>query len=186
MNVIPDPASVGADFCARCGARLDRRPIDGQDREFCPSCGRIAWRNPVPASAAVVIDGDRVLLVRRSIEPYRNSWTLPAGYQEVGEHPATTAERETREESGLIVQAYGLLDVMLTEDDPRKPAILIVYLCRAIGGTAAAADDASEVSYFPIDALPTPIGFANNRRVLERVQREHAAGGIQHIRLPPR
>lgn len=178
-------AAGGATYCAACGSALLVRRIEGREREVCGDCGRISWRNPVPASAAVVVRGGEVLLVRRGIEPFRGAWTLPAGYQEVEEHPAVTAERETLEETGVQVRAVGLLDVLLTEDDPRKPAILVVYLCEVLSGTPRPADDATEAAFFPIGDLPDPIGFRNNRVVLDRVAREHAAGEIRVRPLDP-
>lgn len=159
-------------YCARCGQRLLGRRIDGRERMVCPACSQVAWLNPVPAAAAIVLRDDRVLLVKRSIEPLRGSWTLPAGYQEADEPPHATAEREVMEECGLCVRAYGLYDVQLTVDDPRKPAILVSYLCRDSGGRPRALDDAAEAGFFPLDDLPGPIGFENNRRLLRRLARE--------------
>src|SRR5262249_52301202 len=114
-------------FCTACGARLDAREIEGRQRRVCPGCGRVAWENPVPAAAVAVRRGRQVLLCRRDIDPYRGHWTLPAGYQEVDETIETTAVREVREETGLIVKLTGLLDVLTTTDDPRKAGLLVIY-----------------------------------------------------------
>ncbi len=54
-----------------------------------------------PASSAVVIDGDRYLLVRRANPPAQDLFAFPGGRAEPGETPAETALRELEEENGL-------------------------------------------------------------------------------------
>jgi ADP-ribose pyrophosphatase YjhB (NUDIX family) len=156
-------------FCSECGARLVARDVDGRPRQHCESCDRIVYENPVPAAAVAVRRGRAVLLCRRAIEPFRGSWTLPAGYQEIDETIETTAVREVREETGLVVRLTGLLDVLTTTDDPRKPAILVVYEAEEVEGELLPGSDANEVAFHPLDALPQPVGFSNHRRILERL-----------------
>lgn len=157
-------------FCSACGARLVERDTEGRLRQVCDSCGRINYENPVPAAAAAVRRGSDVLLCRRRIEPYLGSWTLPAGYQEVDESIESTAIREVREETGLVVRLTGLLDVMTTTDDPRKAAILVVYLAEEVDGELQPGDDADEVAFHPLDDLPDNVGFINHRRILKRLR----------------
>jgi ADP-ribose pyrophosphatase YjhB (NUDIX family) len=159
-------------FCANCGTSLVPRELDGRTRQACPACRHVAYENPVPAAAVAVRRGRQVLLCRRRIEPYRGSWTLPAGYQEVDESIETTAVREVREETGLVVRLTGLLDVMTTTDDPRKPAILVVYEAEEVDGDLLPGSDANEVGFHALDDLPEPVGFVNHRRILERLRRE--------------
>jgi len=158
-------------FCSACGQPLEPREIEGRERRWCARCHAVAYENPVPAAAVVVRRPDEVLLCRRAIEPFAGSWTLPAGYQEVDEAIETTAVREVREETGLVVRLTGLLDVLTTDDDPRKPAILVVYEAREVDGELEPGDDAREAAFHRLDALPEPIGFRNHRLVLDRLRR---------------
>ncbi len=176
-----------ARFCPLCGGALAWVQIEERDRPRCAACRLVLYANPAPAAATVVIDRDRVVLTRRVIEPYAGHWTLPAGYEEYDESPVETAIRETREETGLEVRAFGLYDVLYTADDPRKRGILAVYLCRVVGGALRAGDDAADARYFPIDALPPldEIGFVNNRVVLKRLQDEHRAGSLRYLPVEP-
>jgi ADP-ribose pyrophosphatase YjhB (NUDIX family) len=130
----------------------------------------VRYENPVPAAATVVLRDREVLLCRRCIEPFRGSWTLPAGYQEVDESIESTAIREVREETGLVVRLTGLLDVMTTTDDPRKAAILVVFLAEEVDGELRPGDDADDVAFHSIDDLPEDVGFINHRRILQRLQ----------------
>lgn len=165
-----------ARFCPLCAGPLADARIEERSRRWCAACRFVLYENPAAAAATLVLDGRRVLLIRRAHEPYRGTWTLPAGYEEVDETPAETAVRETREETGLEVVVYGLYDLLYTADDPRKRGILAIYLCRPVGGELAAGDDAAEVRWFDIGALPAEIGFVNNRRILTRLERELVGG----------
>jgi 8-oxo-dGTP diphosphatase len=118
------------------------------------------------------LDEDRrVLLVRRSIEPFRGDWALPAGYQDLHESPQEAAIREVREETGLGVEVIRLLDLQHVPDDPRKPANVAVFLCKLKDGPGAgelqAGDDASDAAWFPLNDLPDSMGFPNNRKILD-------------------
>ena len=53
-------------------------------------------------------DRGRVLLIQRTDN---GLWSLPGGGQEVGESVAETAVRETREETGIRVEVFGMVGV---------------------------------------------------------------------------
>jgi len=50
---------------------------------------------------AVVIEDERLLLIRRGTDPGRGRWTLPGGRVEAGESMVVGVLRELREETGL-------------------------------------------------------------------------------------
>lgn len=156
-----------ATHCPLCGAALKSTPWEGRDRPRCGACGFVYFFNPASAAAGLVLDAgeQQVLLVRRSIQPHKGSWALPAGYQEVDETPQQAVLREVYEETGIEVQVIRLLDVVWVGDDPRKPANVIIYLCRSLGGELRAASDASEVAWFPLSELPADIGFGNRELI---------------------
>ena len=160
-----------ARYCPLCGVELEGVRLGGRARRRCPSCEFVLYRNPASAALGVVLDARaRILLVRRSIEPYRGCWALPAGYQEADESPEATVVREVREETGIEVAALGLLDVCFVPDDPRKPANVVVFLCRATGGSLAPGREESDVGWFDLERLPEPIGFDNVTRILARLR----------------
>lgn len=164
-----------------CAGELAPKLHFHRERLRCGACGFVLYANPAAAAAAIVLRGDEVLMIRRSIEPFRGHWTLPAGYEEVDEPPARTAVRETFEETGVVIAIRGLYDVLYTSDDPRKRAILIAYLADPVGGTLQAGDDAQDARYFRLDALPDDIGFANNRRLLNRLVDDWKSGEFRMV-----
>lgn len=162
--------SRDARFCLLCGAGLVLAPVEGRERRRCPRCRFVLFENPASAAAGVVIDEHRqVLLVRRAIEPFLGCWALPAGYQELDEHPEDTVRREVLEETGIEVRVLDLLDLVFVPKDQRKPANVAFFLCRPTGGVLAAGHDAAEAAWFPLAELPLDLGFDNGPLLLDRL-----------------
>lgn len=64
-------------------------------------------------AGVVVVDNERVLLVRNRYGVTSGRYLLPAGRVRPGEMPDRAAERETLEETGLRVRVTGLLGVRI-------------------------------------------------------------------------
>jgi 8-oxo-dGTP diphosphatase len=114
---------------------------------------------PLVGVGAIVIDGPRVLLVKRAHPPLQAQWSIPGGVLEVGEFVHEAAVREAREETGLIVAAgelLGVYDRVLRDPESRVQYhyVLIDFLCRPVGGNLLAASDAAEVRWFRREELP--------------------------------
>lgn len=50
---------------------------------------------------AIIVDGKKILLIKRSVEPFEGTWTLPGGHIEKGELDVDAVMREVKEETGL-------------------------------------------------------------------------------------
>jgi 8-oxo-dGTP diphosphatase len=121
---------------------------------------------PFIGVGAIVIEADRVLLVKRAHPPIQGQWSIPGGVLEVGEFVRDAAVREAREETGLIVEPgvlLGVYDRVLRHADGRVQYhyVLIDFLCRPIGGELCASSDATEVAWFTRDKLP-PLNLADD------------------------
>src|SRR5574341_1406695 len=107
---------------------------------------------PLVGVGAVIVEGERVVLVRRAAEPMAGQWSIPGGLLELGETMRAGAVREAREETGLEVEAGEVLEVLdriLPDGDgrPRYHYVLIDFLCRRIGGELRAGGDAAEARW---------------------------------------
>lgn len=130
-------------YCARCGNAMSRAP--GREGHLhCVGCGFVHYRNPLPAVALVVRNGDRVLLVRRAVPPAKGMLCLPGGFLEMGETPREGGRRELLEETGLTALETGVLE--LETDTTAYGGILLVVLeVTGWSGSAEPGDDASEI-----------------------------------------
>jgi 8-oxo-dGTP diphosphatase len=114
---------------------------------------------PLVGVGSIIIEDDRVLLVKRAHPPIQGQWSIPGGVLEVGELVREAAVREAREETGLIVEPgdlLGVYDRVLRNDEKRVQYhyVLIDFLCRRVGGELLAASDAAEVRWFTREELP--------------------------------
>jgi ADP-ribose pyrophosphatase YjhB (NUDIX family) len=153
-------------YCPSCGTHLQDRIVDHRTRRACPACGRIQWRNAKPCAGVLVIRNGKVLLVRRTVEPFLGYWDIPGGFCEVDEHPLQTAIREVREETGLEIELTGLLGLWLDEY-VEHTTLNIYYLARPLSRRIRAGDDADGAAWFAPNALPRRIAFQNGRQALE-------------------
>ena len=160
-------------FCPLCGEKLKRVSRDGRMRLYCGRCERILYENPVPATAAVVLNGtDRLLLVKRAMEPAKGAWCLPGGFVELDETPDEGVVRELQEETGLKGRVEQLIDVVGEDSSFYGPLIIIGYHISPYGGTLKAGDDAAEVRYFPLADLPQ-VAFASHRVIIDIIARRN-------------
>jgi ADP-ribose pyrophosphatase YjhB (NUDIX family) len=154
-------------YCPHCGHALEDREAFGRVRRSCPACDTVVFREHKVAAGVLVVHDDKVLLVRRRMNPRQGMWTFPAGFVDFDEDPAEAAVRECREETGLEVEVTGLLDLIAGREHARGADIVIVYCARLVGGEPRAGDDVDWVAFFAPDELP-PLAFRATRAALDK------------------
>ncbi len=143
--------------------------IGDRQREQCPACGFIAWRNPAPVAMAVIEHEQQLVLIRRRDAPLASYWAPPAGYVETGESVPEAVMREAREECGLEIVLDGLAGVYSQAD---VDVLIVAYRAHSSGGRLVAGDDASEVGLFSpgrLPAQPSPAAGSATDRWLHQV-----------------
>jgi ADP-ribose pyrophosphatase YjhB (NUDIX family) len=163
-------------FCQVCGHAMSERLAFGKLRRVCPACGHIHFSDPKVASIVFIEQNNRVLLVRRAMNPERGKWALPAGYIDDGEDPRAAAIREVHEETGLEIEITRLVDVQIGPGS-LGASIVIIYAAIVICGTARGQDDADAVLWYAAsDPLPE-LAFESTRWMIETwVEQQH--GGL--------
>lgn len=124
------------------------------------------FKPPVPAVGVVCLRGDEVLLIRRGTPPRIGEWSLPGGRIEPGERAADAALRELMEETGIVAELDGLLDVVDGFFPPDHHYVLIDYLARWISGAPRAGDDVVEAAFHPLDAALDLVAWDETRRII--------------------
>lgn len=134
-------------------------------------------------------EGDRMLFVRRSDN---GEWTPVTGIVDPGEHPATAAVRECREETRVEVEVERLVLVSVTREvthvnGDRAQYCILAFRCRWVSGEGEVGDDEStEVAWFPVEALP-PLSESHAWRVAVALENApECALVVDGLRLPVR
>ena len=125
------------------------------------------WRLAHPTtlgSRCLVLDGDRILLVRHVGGP---SWYLPGGGVKRGETFAEAACREVFEECGLTVSEPMLLHLYLNRSEGKIDHVAVFASTRFSGHLAVASAEIAEAAFFPLNDLPSDASPATRRRISE-------------------
>ncbi len=108
---------------------------------------------PTLAVGAVVVDDERLLLVRRSQPPGAGLWAVPGGRVEAGETLAEAVTRELREETGIEGMCGPLLgwSEILPEQSGESHLVLLDFEVTLLGAAEpVAGTDAREARWFPL------------------------------------
>ena len=157
-------------FCPHCGTGLEQTEVFNLVRPVCPQCDFVQFRDPKVAVIAFVTHRDKVLLIRRAVDPAKGKWALPGGYMDAGEMPEEALHRELDEEVGLDVTITRLLEIFPMES-PGQPSrgIVLAYEAEPDSDdliTLQSRDDVSAAGWFGPDELPLEVAFESTETLL--------------------
>ena len=98
-------------YCSFCATELILKVPKGDtfERSICPGCGAIHYESPSVVVTVCLHDEERLLWVRRGIEPSKGLWAFPGGFLEKGETIERAAIRELYEETGIKISESELV-----------------------------------------------------------------------------
>jgi ADP-ribose pyrophosphatase YjhB (NUDIX family) len=131
----------------------------------------------VDVRGAVIRDG-KILLIQERAD---GMWAMPGGWADLGNSPASVAEREVREESGYRVKAekvVAVIDANRIEPMEFYHAYKIIFLCRLLDGEPRTNYETLAVDFFDPDHLPPLSSYRTNEDMLKEV--------FAHVQNPDR
>ena len=181
------PAPRQQKFCSQCGTLNVHRLLEGDNRErdLCENCGAVHYQNPRLVVGTLPILNDKILLCLRAIEPRANTWTLPAGFMELGESMNEGAERETQEEAGVRIelgQLYTVINIAHVDQ------VHVYFLANALGPELDPGPETLEARWYGLDEIPWDnLAFKSVSTTLKHYLRERETGhfGTHHYSLSP-
>ena len=155
------------EYCSNCGEKNIFGFMEGQSRFYCKFCKKIHYENPKPTATLICMNEDKLLLVKRAVEPARGKWGLPGGFIELGETPNEGAIRELKEETNLDGKPIRLLGHCSNHNTIFGDVLLLGMEMEIKNWSEMeAGDDASEAVLFELDNLPE-IVFSCHEKIIK-------------------
>ena len=156
------------EYCSNCGGKNIFGLIDGQNRFHCISCKKIHYENPKPTATLICVYKNKLLLVKRAVEPAKGQWGLPGGFIELRETPNEGAIRELKEETNLNGKPISLLGHCSHHNTIFGDVLLLgIEMKIENWSEMEAGDDASEAELFELNHLPH-LAFSCHQKIVER------------------
>ncbi len=108
---------------------------------------------PQVCVGAVVVDDDRLLLIRRGHGPAAGEWSVPGGRVELGELMVEALVREVKEETGLDVAVGDYIGYVERVGDEHHFVIHDFHATAFDTEPLIAGDDAAEVRWVDLSAV---------------------------------
>jgi ADP-ribose pyrophosphatase YjhB (NUDIX family) len=122
----------------------------------------------IDVRGAVLHEGKILLIQERADE----KWAMPGGWADLGDTPATVAEREVWEESGYRVKAekvVAVIDANRIEPMEFYHAYKIIFLCRLLDGEPRTSYETLAVDFFDPKHLPPLSFYRTNEGMIQEV-----------------
>lgn len=130
---------------------------------------QVGYATPkIDVRGAVVHEG-RILLIQERAD---GRWSMPGGWADLGNPPASVAEREVWEESGYRVKAekvIAVLDANRLEPMEFYHAYKLIFLCTLVGGEPRISHETLAVDFFDPNELPPLSLFRTDEAMLKEV-----------------
>jgi len=125
-----------------------------KESDYIPSAlyDQITKFMPIVSVEALIIINKALLFLRRNNQPAKREWWFPGGRIRKGKNLEQALRREVKEETGLTIIAYELINVY-SRVFPERHDIAIAYLCKCEESNVTLNNEHSEYALFRI--VPT-------------------------------
>ena len=154
-------------YCPHCATPLEPYFDGKRQRQRCPACGWIHYRNPTVGVAVILLEKGHLLLGERR----SGGWCIPCGHVEWEESIEEAAVREFAEETGLQVTLQSIFAVHSNFHDEKQHTVGVWYRGQRLSGALRPGGDLLQVRFFPLGGLP-PLKFPTDIQVTDALQSE--------------
>ncbi|GIX49339.1 MAG: hypothetical protein KatS3mg131_3550 [Candidatus Tectimicrobiota bacterium] len=131
------------------------------------------------SAGGVVVDGERVLLVRTTTLRGKRVWTFPKGLIEAGEARQQAARREVEEETGYRCEVVAELPASrywFQRRGERVRKTVYWFLMRPVQKVGEHDAEIEAVAWVPLAEAARRLSYTADRRLLRLVQQRLAGG----------
>ncbi|HJY99037.1 MAG TPA: NUDIX hydrolase [Patescibacteria group bacterium] len=154
-------------YCPQCKNGLDR----SGEYPYCKNCDLTIYQDSKPTASVLLVKDDKVLLAKRSIEPFKGMYDVIGGFLKEGEDPIVGVKREVKEETGLNIKILDFLGIYMdTYGSTGQHTFNVYYVGEITGGEMSAQEDVAELEWVPI-ASPPEMAFRSQDKTLKDLQK---------------
>ena len=116
-----------------------------------------------------VVHENKILLIQERMD---EKWAMPGGWADLGNAPASVAEREVWEESGFRVKAekvVAVIDANRIQPMEFYHAYKLIFLCTLLDGEPRVSHETLAVDFFDLNNLPPLSLYRTNENMLREV-----------------
>lgn len=142
-------------FCSHCGGELEARPRGHRQHPvcYCEECQQVFYQHPKLLVACFINCGNKLLWMRRALEPQKGFWAIPAGFMESGESLSTAAARELLEETGVKIDPEQL-QLYMVGSITFISEVYIAFHATVSNENCCIGDEAQDVQFFSREEFP--------------------------------
>jgi colanic acid biosynthesis protein WcaH len=104
---------------------------------------------PIASVEAIIITKNGLLFLKRNNEPAKGKWWFPGGRIRKEESLEDALKREVKEETGLVLTRYRLINVY-SRVFPERHDVTIAYLCSCGKGDVVLNEEHSEYRFLKV------------------------------------
>jgi len=147
-------------------AELGEEPMSNEGREY--------PRYAIVGVGAIVLDEDRILLVKRGSEPGKGLWSIPGGVVEAGESLKNAVLRELKEETGIegvIEGLYDVFEVIIPDKEGRVHYhyVILDFLVKPLSRIITPGSDVEETKWVRLDEALSMNLTKTTRRLIRKL-----------------
>lgn len=154
-------------FCPKCKKELEKF----DECFMCPNCNLKIYPHSSTTASVLLIEGDKILLTKRGIEPLKGQYDAIGGFLKYAEDPVKGVLREAEEETGLKIKIIHFLGIYMDSYGKDGESTLnLYYVGKIISGKIFPHDDVASLEWKSIDKLPKP-AFKSQTRVFSDLKK---------------